>query len=512
MAGLQVLIQAVLVPAILERPDVKGSFSRLRDSYSARHLGPDPAGLLADASAAQEALTQHLQRVPRTRNKARERLRELTSPQVEADIAAWVSSNKGLNVPIPSLHDAVQQSGWLVLSTTLGKHLRALADGGFIEKGPNRTYRAPELPPDPDAIETRMVHLSRWLGSLTRTVLQRFQRTEGSALWVLRMLLRPADYRALVRGVYDEMRAHLDSIARRPLDLSDDEVHEYVLFAPSLMSGPEDFRADPSAEPSWGSDLLLTTVGGDVGVRVGGVSAAEEVLQREVIEALLLAAEAEGVDPKDYISDHYGLKSPNTIQAWRGGRALMANGGQIASAARVNVYRFQIGHVLSKSWPNPLSISRLLEGIRAMDPHGRAPDPAMVELALGQLAAEDLLVRHPGRERSYALQRPDYKDSVEEAEAMREAMGQDLRVVPSMVAAVESAHPAAEVRGGVWCIRRDALPDVKAWLRDVVNRQWLRYSSHLPAPSTQEVVGEEYCGGRLIVQMRVSPIMHVSRR
>lgn len=512
MAGLQVLIQSVLVPTILSRPDVKSTFSRLRDSYSARHLGSDPVGILSEPGAAQEALTQHLQRVPRTRNKARERLRELSSPQVEADLAKWVFDNKGINVPIPSLNDAMQHSGWLVMSTTLGKHLRALAEQGYIEKGPSRTYRAPDDGPDRMELESRMVHLSRWLGSLTRTVQQRFQRSEGSALWVLKMLLPPADYRALVQGIFEEIQDRLDDMSRKPLDLNDEEADEYILFAPSIMSGPERFEADETAEPSWGSDLLLTTIGGDVGLRIGGVSAADEVLQRASIDAMFERASDAGVDPKDYISDRYGLRSPNTIQAWRNGRTLSANGGQIAHTARVNVYRLQIGQILSAAWPSPVPWSRLLEKIRGQDPHGRVPDPALVELALGQLVSDDLLVRHPGRELAWALQRPDNRESVEAVEAMQEAMRQNLSVVPGMVAAVESGHPAAEVRGGVWCIRRAHLPEVKAWLRDVVNRQWLRYSSHLPAPSTQEEVGEDYCEGRLIVQMRVSPIMHVSRR
>ena len=405
--ALSVIAQTIVVPTVLSSGTVQERLGRILTT--AAHLRTaciGERGKNAGHPGVQRSNSVILA-ARRRGMKACPALGRILSAHLE-DIACSNREGEGKERGIPTqvYNEWLRASGWAFGPWVRNRTLERLVADGRLRRPMTRWYAAPDPVPTPRSFDAALLHLSRFLGSLTRSVLQRFLGVAGSTLLGFGARTAPArvagfcrDYR---RWLHDWMDEHSVPWSRIPPG----EAHDFVMLNVGLLgSAPSPVREDVGKEDRFLADMLVTDiVGGDLVTRLGNIDVAASILQRALADAMMHTLRRDPEDTHDSALRRRFAITLETLRRWQEGPRLDPAGELNHEARWATIPGAEsIVDILSGTSPRALSANEIIMRLCAscLFP---PPPPTLIRALLDDLVRmRQLLVQYIEGRRHYHL-------------------------------------------------------------------------------------------------------------
>lgn len=385
-ATADLLLRNLLLPMVQQTSDFRELVKLLG---SARHVRTSICGKVSSwAEDRQNECTG------RTSQRAQSQWREHVHPAIRQEIWQLLDSfsrvqGDGFELNQKEIQLLLELQGWSLSQVVRNQLLTSLVQEGFLTCRKERELlwygRVPGREPPPIAGYPEG-KLSRWLGALPSTLIQRFRQDEGLfsvfEFWLSEAEVRP--FFELVPVAFErEMGRILQKYATLGLDASADDELVWLRWA-SLTTRVEPAASTLNMQPS----LPIAVLAGEIGHLIGSQAQAEQAFRAYLMDLASHLARAQGMDLGSYLTEKAGVESPSTRRRWSAGPLLLQakaaaayDGGVVAGIVD------QIHKLLAKAWPNAVTQKTMQQRLQS-EGAGRIKWAELIELAFVYLDAD----------------------------------------------------------------------------------------------------------------------------
>lgn len=408
-AAADVLLRQVLVQLIRDAQDYPGLAQQLA---SARYIRTPVGGKVAV-----RAEEQQNQATDRTSQRAHAAYRELIMPALRFEVFTTLQTfeaveGRGFELNQHEVQHFLELAGWNLSQITRNQVLFGLLQEGFVTARRDRDktwYRLAASPQPLPAVDVWTGQLSRWLGSLTATCVQRLRSLPSAQV---------AELPAFPHEYMTEYVARVDAFAcellqkyavrradqQRTLSTGQhgSESMDLVWLRYSMAAGPVLQTVPPVQQlPDFATVLLA----GDLGQLIGDVYQADAALRRYLSDFLYQRAQELGVEVGKFSAQACNITSLRTLKRWSEGPLLLEEDGRTHySGGSIGPLLNEAIAVLQQRWPSPVPESTLKHLLQKAQSNRRVSDE-LLQLVWAHLASDARVRCIPeGRERpSYTL-------------------------------------------------------------------------------------------------------------